>query len=190
MIEYNFAIEDDGVRVVNSDIFSSRQYKVPFYNMELLPNEYTNYAVVWIFITGFVSLCTIVVFLNVIYEGLNPIHIFTSSAVAIISYLMYLYKKGTIILFYASPDSLVLLKDDKNESELNNFISELTKAHKIFFMQIIPNSTNYSAIDEIERLAHLKNVGALSEEEFETLKKIVIDEVKIRKNFFGDSSIN
>jgi hypothetical protein len=92
-----------------------------------------------------------------------------------ISYLVY-NCDGAALLFY---------KDKPDELELDTFLGDLQKRKKAFLKENYLNAPTESLATELQKLFWLKESGAITTEEFEKLKKDVIDNSENQKNKVG-----
>lgn len=185
-----YYIEYDNVFVHHKKIFSEEKYKIYFDKLNPEAIEIKNFPKLWSSLTIIFGLWVLHLFTQLIFYGGNYLNIIIILIPSIFSSYMFILKYNTYIFFNSSPYNLLFFKDKPSEKEFSGFIDLLIQKQKEYFLRNRVPGDDTIALDELERLSHLKNIKALTKDEFEELKKQLLERQKLKGKFFSDSSVN
>lgn len=189
-IQLTFEIEEDGVVFHYATIFKDEKYKVYFDTMNPNPIETTIFPRIWFGIASVLFFALLYVLQLAMLTEFDTWNILYVALPLIYSLIMIYFKYQKYIVIESTYKPILFLKDIPNKEKQDDFINQIKTAQKAYYLNSNVMGVTISKLDELERLAHLKNISALTETEFDELKKIVIEQMKMKNNFFGDSSIN
>lgn len=190
-LRLSFRIADAQVEVHERDFLTTRSYTVPFADIAWRPVEVTNPGHAFFF-SGllFGSLTTIIFF-----TGLNsgqPSYFWLSVFLLVTLGCIYFFffKRTPFIVFPVASQEpqnpLVLIAHKPSEEQVEAFLATLHEEWQSFWSnQVTYRDPGFTLTEELARLAWLKDVGAISDGEFENLKAHVLRDLGQQKGGLG-----
>ncbi len=190
LLQMSFNLENNGIVVQYKKLLSEKKFKIYFDSLNLEPFEIKVFPKAWAFFAILFSIWVIYLTKIWIVEGTGFLNIPFIGFFALIFIYLFFSKKNSYIKFKAMPEPLLFLKDKPDKRALDAFINTIKIKQKEYLLRIYIPGENNTEIDELERLDRLKSRKSITEEEFNLLKENVIERIKLKGTFFGDTSIN
>jgi hypothetical protein len=172
---YTFTIEDDGIKVRQKKwtSFEIINIKFDYFNPEPMQKKHFPWALANITIYLFV------LFLYILFKEIANNTVFLYSIYILIASIYSLYRfflsNNNLLIFYASPENLKLFYNENQKQEVDLFVSEILVAYQNYVNKFSQTVARSSKIDSLERLASLRKLNAISDDEFNKLKKEIIE---------------
>jgi hypothetical protein len=183
---HTYKILDNGVELKEVTLLRRIQSFIPFEGISEKPNEVTVYSKPFLCAMLIFWLLTVAVSISFFAGGDTdkgaPI---VWGVLGVFFTLLYLASKERYLIFRTNKniESLVIFKDIPNKTRLTQFLDRIqSKKHEYLKKTYFTGPVESNSVDAIQKLLTLKELGALTEEEFDKLKAEVI-----KKAEFGGS---
>jgi hypothetical protein len=171
-----FEVISDGVQVTESSILVRHKYKIRFENISFDPEEVTVSSKFYFWATA--ALITLAIIVLVLYLAGQDVHAESALIWAILAAgfgVGYLTSRKRFYVYGSkteSGDPLVVYQNKPSKVSMERFIDEVRKHRQIYLRKHYLFSSSESSVENtIEKLNWLKNQNAITEEEYEKLKK-------------------
>ena len=172
-----YILGDSHIAIKEGNLLSSQVYKIKYENISDEEFEISTYSKPLFWATIIFSSLSILLFLVRLTDGDvgdNAELIWAGFAVLFGLFLWNSRKHFVGFKGYEQP--LLFYKDKPSAKELKSFIEQFDQKRNQYLRENYLTDNQYaSASDEIQKLAWLKQNGALTQEEFENLKRQAIE---------------
>lgn len=171
-----FRLEPAFVHVTERELTSSRSYVVPYENISAEPVEVMISSRRWLVAAIILVLLTILVAGSALrgddVEAGAWLFWGTFAALAGITYYV---SRSSYLVFRSGEPPLVVMKDRPSRAALDQFLQEVQQRKTLYLAQAAMTQVRgSSAADALQKLAYLRQLGVLNEEEFAVLKADIL----------------
>jgi hypothetical protein len=183
-----YRILETGVEFQEKALFQSASHRVAFEEIPDEPQEVkisSKYSF-WVMIV-FLAIVVFFCLALIAEEDIAPSSLILYGILALISTVFYFLSRQKWIVYKAGPNtnSLVLLKNKPNKASFEEFVNIVqSRKHEYLKKTYLTGPVESNSADAIQKLVALKELGALTEDEFSKLKA----EVVRKAEFMGGSA--
>ncbi len=173
LTKYSFAIKSKYLEISVVSFFSQKKYSLPLENISSEFTEVTYYSKIRLWITillGFFF--TFALYEQIKKNFVNSDVLIFYGAIAIIGTIALFLSIRRIIIIYTIQEPLILLKNNPNNESVDEFLKELFLAReKEITKQFDLEENHNNNIDDLYKLFIMHKDGAITDKEFEQMKK-------------------
>ena len=172
-----YTLSDDAVEVTQRSLLRRSVWRIPYVELANERFESTTYSRIWLWLTVIsVSLCVVIVVAEVVggdTEGLSAVALY--GVFAVLFGALFWQSREPIVGFHAVNVPLWLGARNPSAASVEDFIANMEKRKLNFLRQnYLIQASGGSIADELQKLLWLRDQGAISAEEYESLKRATL----------------
>ena len=176
-MKHEDTLKEKELFVQESSLLNRRSYSVPF---EVIPDQFVEVAVSSQWALVLLSI-TAVVGISKLLAGEEAHYFFA----ALLFGIWFWVSHVTYLVYNCGDLSFALFKDSPSEESVREFVEELKDEKHKYLRETYVGTQTGNLVDELHKLAWLKDNGALTQEEFDRLKASLLDEINKPKRQIG-----
>ncbi len=173
----SFTLQDTGVLVEEKTMFKRRRFKIPFESIPTEGVEVTTNSKVAFTAAALLSVFGVLQMVG----GLTPAYLLVAIPFAV----WYALSKSHYIVYDCGGPVLLFYKNIPAEDEVTNFLQLMQQQKQDYLRKNYPPTRSENLIEDLQRLAYLKNSGSLTEEEFTRMKAALLEDNTAKKGQIG-----
>lgn len=174
--KWTYLIRGNGLEINIQKIFGSRKYLIPYENISSEFLEINYYSKIRFWLTILLGLFfTFALYEQIRKNFINSDVLIFYGAIALAGTVALFLSYKKLILIQTIEQPIALLKDKPSEKDLNKFLEHLFYVRERYITQQFDiDPRNSSNVEDLYKLFIMHKEGALTDKEFEELKKEIL----------------